>query len=98
MNFNLHISDEDYVRITAGRKRVAGSLQRVDGDTFIFHPWQETDRRKRSKVLRTKHASCRICGDTIALSLRIKRAQAPNACNIIFDETDQAVEFITSNT
>ena len=97
MNFNLHISDEDYVRITAGRKRVAGSLQRVDGDTFIFHPWQETE-RKRSKVLRTKHASCRICDDSIALSLRIKRAQAPNACNIIFDETDQAVDFITSTT
>lgn len=32
MNFNLHINDEDYVRITAGRKRVAGSLQRVDGE------------------------------------------------------------------
>lgn len=32
MNFNQHISDEDYVRLTAGKKRVAGSLQRVDGE------------------------------------------------------------------
>ena len=97
MNFNLHISDDDYERLSAGKKRVAGSLQRVDGETFAFHPWQETE-RKRTKVLRTKHASCRICDDTIALSLRIKRTQAPNACNIIFDETDQAVDFISNNT
>lgn len=31
MDVKLHISDEDYERLSAGKKRVAGSLQRVDG-------------------------------------------------------------------
>ena len=102
MKIQVIMSDADYQRIiAAGGKRVRGSMRMNNPSEFDFHafaPTPEPPYGTPQQVLRTVYGKTTIKPDKVRFVVLVKRGEPQTDINgIIYDEADQATEFVAAN-
>lgn len=100
MKISTIIPDADYQRIVAaGGRRIKGSIAMISPDEFefrAFSPESPADGLPR-RTLRLRHGHATVAPDRVKIYIMVKRKDAPQPVDVIYDETDDAVEFIAAN-
>lgn len=101
MKIQTIIPDADCQRIIArGGKRVRGSIAMLPTGDFEFRAFAPTPPSEGSlprRTLRLRHGHATVAPDLLKLRLVIRRTAEPCPVDVLYDETDDAVEFIAAN-
>lgn len=99
MNIQLTISDDDYRRVLATRNRIRGTICQVSPKEFSFRaysPRVDGDNIP-CRRFRTSHIVTSITPKRIRLTFSLNRKEAGDPTEIIYDEIDDAADFVEDN-
>ena len=99
MRIKLVISDDDYRRILATPKRVRGTICQNSPEEFCFRAYSETGESDRlpKRQLKTRHSTTTVNSKRVRLYISIPREETADPAEIIYDEADEAVNFVEQN-
>lgn len=97
MQIKVIMSDADYQRIIAANgKRVRGSIAMNSPQEFDFRAFAQepSSPSTPNRVLNMKHGRATVAPDRVRLYIMVKRSNEEAPVDIVFDESQQAIDFI----
>ena len=100
MQIKVIMSDADYQRIIAANgKRVRGSIAMNSPQEFDFRAFatETPSTQAPNRILNMKHGRATVAPDRVRLYIIVKRADEAAPIDIVFDESQQAINFMEGN-